>query len=156
MLEFFEQGVDLDEIAGEYDCSPSKVRLILKELGVTFGKIGRPSVIDAMDAASLEALIIEYTTTTINVRELCNKWKMDVTTFYVVLREMNVATRTTQPARVQARKDRMDLAMSMYQNHSIYVWQITAETGFDSVAIIQEVHRRGIPMRRGSQVHRMG
>jgi len=148
MLDCFMKDVPVSLIAQEFGCSEPTVRLILKEQGIEFSRPGRPSIEDSISPESLEELLKEYSSTDESAVKIAERWGISVTKLFGLLAKYNIPTRNKTPEMMTGKKSRMDLAMAMYQNHDIFVWEITKETGYSSLAIIEEVHKRDIPMRR--------
>lgn len=135
---------------------PSKPDAIATELGVSLNTVYRvlreANLIGALlapERAHLSqeatAKLIEEYLSNADVAELMKQYSLSQASFYRLLRDNDVPTRS-ELAQEQRRRA-LDDAISMYRQ-GIKIWRITQVTGISGYKLNKAIHDRDVPMRR--------
>jgi hypothetical protein len=149
IVVMYQSGASVASIVEEIEgVTAHDVRGVLKEHGIMKGPGRRPTIAEDLDENTTNAMLDDYYKENISVREIVEKYQLGrVDRLYMILRELGQPARTFIKENVQARGDRFDHAMELYQA-GVPIWKISLETGINHVQIQEERHRRGIPGRK--------
>jgi len=138
---------NIQSISDELGHSPVTIRRILKDRGIIVsGTPGRPSLVDQIEDAELEALVNAVQAGKEPLATIAVRHHMSVGTLYKVLRNLGVTPRTQSEEHLRAEGMRKDVAVQMYKEGWAQ-WFIYQQTGLSSAALNKELHIRGVQLR---------
>ena len=131
-----DAGLKVAMIAEELEISEGTVRNRMSQRGIKAQGQAEP-------AFSLN--VVEMYNEGASIREIREKHRISVTQLYNILARHNVPVRKS--ANAGARQRQIDEAIQMYED-GVGIAVIVAETGVSQPTLHQEVHSRGIALRR--------
>lgn len=144
-----ESGMSMEAIAEELGESVGRVTQIVRAMGLG-GSAKRKSALTRLTREQISEAIEMYGRG-VSVLEIIERFDLNYTSFYKLLRDEGVGMRERGEEGKEIRKDRIDLAVKMYvKGESLYTIEI--ETGIRQPVLHGEIHRRGIPLRRKRRV----
>lgn len=148
IVMMYQGGISVPSIVAEIDGVTARdVRLVLKEQGVLQGPGRRPTVVEALDESTIEAMLADYYDG-MRVNAIVDKYRLQrIERLYTILRELGQPVRVNLPERLETRRMQMDSAVDLYKK-GLPIWKIVEETGIDQPSLHTELHKRGIPGRR--------
>jgi transposase len=158
IVQMYESGVSVVDIEVEMDVSRTVIYRILKSEEVplrALRNIGRPSHLDNMSEADIEAFALDYAGG-MKIWELMDKWKIRSSkSLYELIHLLQIPLRLTSKSNLEAKELRIKKAMQMYKD-GFYLWEIENETGLFQPEIHKHLHRRDIPLRRHMSRAKLG
>lgn len=140
-------GMEVAAIASELDLAASTVYKILKSAGITpvkqysatsFKNLSNEELVDFADRYNdMEPIL-----------SLLNDFNLTYTQMYQLLHHLGIIPRTKQSEIVDARKLALKHALDLYQNTSLTITEIFAETGVHQPTLHREIRLREIPLRK--------
>lgn len=137
LLSMHESGLSISAIASELGISNQTVRKILKEHGKETAR-QRSKGVDE------EAIMQGYLEGT-PVPAILKQYDISYTLLYSILAKNNVPTRKVSEAEIT--NVRLDRAVELYIAGAP-LWSIRQETGIMQPTLHNELHKRGVPLRR--------
>lgn len=132
------------DIAKELDIAVTTVYRILHDNGVEAARRrDRPEMTEEALAEMIEAYLLGST-----ARELRDKHGLTTHHFYSILQEAGIRPGQRAEGIKTEREMAMETAIEMYQDYTIPVWRIVQETDVSQPALTNELHKRGIQLRR--------
>ena len=143
--EMSEKGAPVDQIALELDVAQSTIYRWLRETGAEM-KDRVKSVLDKLTPAQRQDITERWLGGS-SAWSLIQEFGLNYNAFYRLMREEGVEYDAKKDERALDRTDRMDTAVKMYEGGE-YLWKIKLETGVYQPALHEELHKRGIVLRR--------
>jgi hypothetical protein len=150
VVRMYQGGMSSADIALEMGVSAAAVRDVLEKAGLML-KAGRKSAADGIDPEQRAELINKYLNEKIPAIQLTQEYELSWNAFYKILNEEQVPFRAMKQEDRIAREQRLDRAVAMYQGNA-RIWEIENETGIRQPVLHATLHRRGIPLRRGTNL----
>ena len=144
-FEMSEKGAPVDQIALELNVAQSTIYRWLRETGAA-KKDRVKSVLDKLSAPERKH-ITERWLAGDSALSLIQEFGLNYNAFYRLMREEGVEYDAKKDERALDRADRMDTAIAMYESGE-YLWKIKLETEVYQPALHEELHKRGITLRR--------
>lgn len=144
-LEMSNKGVPIDQIALELDVAQSTIYRWLRESGAA-KKDRVKSVLDKLSESERKDITERWLAGS-SALSLIQEFGLNYNAFYRLMREEGVEYDAKKDERAQDRTDRMNTAVTMYENGE-YLWKIKLETGVYQPALHEELHKRDIVLRR--------
>lgn len=138
--EMLRADMPVSYIHEETGVSTSVIYSIRRQLG-----LGRRDVLSGKDT---DGLLKRYVETDIPVTTLCREHGITVNKLYQLLDASNTPKRRGADHQ-KARKAQLDQAVQMYIEGTYY-WEILRDTGVTQPSLTAELHKRGVPLRRGA------
>jgi lambda repressor-like predicted transcriptional regulator len=136
IVEMHNGGLGLGAISEELGLSTTAIRNVLQKYGVSTRKIR---------ATKDEDTIIEQYLEGGPIPEILTEHTITYGKLYSILARHGVPTRKV--LNKEGRKLALDQAVEMYEK-GYKIWKITEETGVHQPTLHQELHRRGVQLRR--------
>lgn len=140
MVRMFDQGMDAADIALELELSTSTVYRTLNELGYNLDEEN-----DAPLTPQSEQQILEDYKARKPVAQICAEAGIKHSHLYKLVSAAGIKLRSDEAS--SDMDDRLNTAIEMYIDGKPY-YEITAFTKVSSFKLNQEIHARGIPLRR--------
>jgi transposase-like protein len=137
--QLWEQRASVVSIAEEVDHPVPTVYAILDELGIAPAETGERSGPSNEDLAEM---LTAYSTTDEGVQAICSRFGVSTAQLYTAIREARMPLRTE----TSNKSDRLETAVQMYRDGKKH-WEIHEFTGISSSKLMNEIHRRRIPLR---------
>lgn len=134
-------GMEIGDIALEIDCSVPTVYRVLNDLGMAAGETDEEPL-----SAESELHVLERYKKGESVATICSDAGIPVSRMYKLIRTAGLQLRNARHTPAD-RMDKLDTACQMYIDGIAY-WEITEFTSISNASLNQELHRRGIPLRR--------
>lgn len=144
-----ESGLIPAAIASELEISVSSVYAILNELGAPATRQYAKTSRRKLTEDEIEEFIYRYNDME-PILDLLVEFDLTHTQMYMMLQERGITPRSRQNHNVAARQAALDHAVSLYAETNMTLREILDETGIHQPILHAEVHRRGIPLRRGT------
>jgi hypothetical protein len=150
VVEMFQAGMSLTDIAAELDCAPKIVRAMLVEERL-IQRPGRQSNATAVKEDDRKQMIKDYVENKVPAIQLIQQYRLTWNAFYHILDEEGIKYREIKQVDRMARLQRLDRAIEMYVGGA-RIWEIENETGIRQPVLHGELHKRSIPLRRAIQL----
>lgn len=144
MTDMYNAGGSPAAIADAYGIELLHLMEVLKEQGAVI-KERRRTVFERYDEDMLDELSHMYARGD-RVADICAQFSLSVNTFYHLLRELGIPTRTQSPEALSGFQVALDKAVQLYKEGFPY-WKIESETGVSQQSLVRALHKRGIQMR---------
>lgn len=146
IIEMITNGLTSTDISLECDVNPDVVRRIAREEGLQLTRPHKPKLEDILEV-DVESLIRDYNAG-VDMGRIREKYGLPtVQSIHAILQRHGVESRKWSSEAVIARQTAIERALEMYQEN-LPGWLITQETGVDSTTLLNELHKRGIPLKR--------
>jgi len=143
-----EGGMSVAAIAEELDVSSARISQLVHALGLG-DSVKRKSSLSRLTPEDIADAIAMYQDGQ-PVAAIIMKHKLNYNSFYKLLGDQGIEMRDRGPEGKDLRKDRLDLAVSLYER-GISLYSIEVETGIRQPEVHRELHKRGIQLRRTSR-----
>lgn len=141
-------GMPAEAIAAELGVSIPYLYKLYKQAGIELEPSGgRRSIVDDLDDEAKELIIRVYQTREVPLSSVLAEFGMSYNQMYTLLRREGVDIREFVDNERATRAMRMDIAVKMYEDGA-KLWLIEDETGIRQPQLHNELHKRGITLRR--------
>lgn len=144
LYSLHEQGLTPYAIHGELGVSVAVVYKYLKQANL------QPNIRQTKALAIEKDLLADYYEGLV-MDELTRKYNVNVSYLYSLLSRRGLTPRTKTDEAKESYNNRLEHALSLYQNTNLTVGAITLETGISQPTIHKELRSRGIPFRNSKK-----
>lgn len=142
-------GMSVTAIAEEVGLTPGRISQIVNAMGLS-DSVQRKSVLNRLTSEQVEEIVQMYQQGD-PVAMIIVKYGLNYNAFYKLLSDEGVEYRQRGPEQKKIRDKRMDIAIGLYRQ-GLNLYQIEIETGIRQPQLHRELHRRGVPLRRGRKL----
>lgn len=147
IIEMARAGLGVNVIAAEIQLAPSTVYRILSENDVDLKRYARESF-RSWTPEEKDEFLARYYDLSVPILALLDQYHMTHPQLYTLLGEMGLPARTKRPEVVDAKAAALEHALDLYQNTTLTIAEIFAETGVHQPTLHAEIRARDIPLRK--------
>jgi transcriptional regulator with XRE-family HTH domain len=146
IIDMIKHDLTTNDIAAETGLTGDTIRRIAREEGLMITRARRETLEESMNV-DVDNLIKDYQAG-VGMDMMRQKYGLpSIQSIHAILKRHGVESRRWSPDAVISRQAALETALEMYQDDQPG-WLIKQETGVDSTTVLNELHRRGIPLKR--------
>lgn len=142
----YNEGMNVAELAKEFEVSRPTVYRILSEQGVEL-RYRHMGAYEELGEERTAEFIKRYSDNE-PIKKLLTEFGITHNQMYSLLDDNGIRPRTRQRQISKARSGALDHAVDLYENSNLTLADILAETGVHQPQLHSEIHKRGIQLRR--------